>query len=166
MESARELFHHEARSLLDGTKQLGRGLQKMAKKASHPELRSKIEDLRTATEEQRRRVEEIFSLMGEKETTTDSLTLRAILGEVDSFVSQEKPDKEPLDIYLAHTASDVANYLMDEYESMLLLAERSGITHATPKVSELLKVSGKECKKIGTDIHKMIEPLIEQVRPS
>ena len=166
MDSARALFRHEVNSLLDGTKQLSTELRKMHDKASHPELRSKVDDLRTSTEEQHRRLEEIFGLMGEEPQTTESLTLRGFVGEVDALVKQEKPDKEPMDVYLAHTASDIAAYLTDEYESMLLLAERSGVNHASPKVSDLLKVSGKETKKIGNDIHKLVETLVEQLRPS
>jgi ferritin-like metal-binding protein YciE len=82
------------------------------------------------------------------------------------MIREEKPETEPLDVQAAETASDICQYLMQSYQTMLMLAERSGVTHSTPKVADLLKVSSREEKKIGQDIQKLSDPLIEQLRPS
>jgi ferritin-like metal-binding protein YciE len=166
MESARDLLEHELQAMYDATKRLSSGLQRMAKKASHPALSSKIQDLHKANQEQMRRLEEIFQLVGQKPSRSESKTVRGFLGDFATFANQEKPEKEPLDVYVAHAAADIAQYMMEGYEAMLLLAERSGATHATPKISDLLKVSTRETKKIGKDIQKLTDPLVEQLRPS
>jgi ferritin-like metal-binding protein YciE len=165
MESARELFEHEVRSMYDGTKRLSPGLERMAKGASHPELATKLDELRTANEEQMRRLEEIFELMGEQPGRSESRPIRGFLDDFASFVKQ-RPEKEPFDVYVAHAAGDIARYVMDDYQSMLLLAERSGVAHTAPRISDLLKVSAREAKKLGKDIQKLADPLVEQLRPS
>jgi ferritin-like metal-binding protein YciE len=166
MESARELFEHEVQSLYDGAKRLSRGLEQMGKHASDPQLASKVDDLRKANEEHLRRLEEVFDLMGQKPSRSEAKTIRGMIEEFNDFVREQKPEKAPLDVYTAHAASDVAHYVMEEYQAMLLLAERSGIAHSSPKVSDLLKVSTKEAKKIGKDIQKLTESLVEQLRPA
>jgi ferritin-like metal-binding protein YciE len=66
MKSARDLFQHELESLYDGTKRFVSALQQMRKRSSHADLSTKLEELRKAAEEQSRRLEDIFHLMGEK----------------------------------------------------------------------------------------------------
>src|SRR5204863_2717927 len=133
MESARDLFEHEVKSMYDGAKQLARGLDQIRKKASHPELSSKIDDLRKASQEQARRLEEVFELMSQKAERSESRSVRGLLEDFSTMIKEEKPEKEPLDVHAAETASDIAEYRMQGYSTMLMLAERSGGSHATPK---------------------------------
>ena len=166
MESAQDLFEHELQSVYDGTKRLLRGFEQIGKRASHPELSTKIQELKTASEEQARRLEDIFHLMGRKPQRSESRAIQGLLQEFTDAVKEQKPEKEPLDVLACETASDVAQYLMQSYETLLLLAERSGVTHSAPRVSGHLKVSLREQKKLSKDVQRLAEPLIEQLRPA
>ncbi len=166
MESAQELFEHELQSVYDGTKRLLRALEQIAKRASHPELTTKIRELRTASEEQARRLEDIFHLMGRRPQRSESRAIQGLLHEFTDTVKEQKPEKEPLDLLACQASSDIAQYLMHSYETLLLLAERSGAAHSAPRVSGHLKVSLREEKKLGKDIQGLAEPLIEQLRPA
>jgi ferritin-like metal-binding protein YciE len=159
--SARELFQHEVEEMYDGTQRLVEALGPMGKKVSHPDVSKMLDELRTATEEQVRRLEETFQLMGEEPRRSESKIMKGFIDSFSSFVSEEKPEKEALDLEAAEVASDVASYLMDTWEAMLLLAERSGVSSAAPKIGDFLHVSHKEEKKLSKDIGKLLEPLIE-----
>jgi ferritin-like metal-binding protein YciE len=132
--SARELFQHEVEEVYDGTQRLLQALGPMGKKVSHSDVSKMLDELRTTTEEQVRRLEETFQLMGQEPRRSESKVMKGFVDSFSSFVSEEKPEKEPLDVEAAEVASDVASYLMDTWEAMLLLAERSGVSSATPKI--------------------------------
>ena len=161
MRSARELFEHETQEAYDGADRLQRALECVRTNVSHPELSSKVEEFETASREQHRRLEEVFSLMGQDPKKSESRVIRGYVESFTSFLEQDRPEKEAIDVEAAEFASDVAEYLMQTYEAMPFLAERSGVSHATPKIADLLKVSGKEGKKLGKDLKKLLEPLVE-----
>src|SRR5919108_1165985 len=152
METAKELFEHELKSMYDGVKRLERGLAQMSKAASHPELTANVRDLHTAVKEQVRRVEEIFELLDKKPEKQESKAIKGLFEEYRSFVRDQKPEKEVLDTFLAGSAADIAQYAMEEFQSMLQVAEQSGATNTSPKIADNLHVSMKEHKKIHKDI--------------
>jgi hypothetical protein len=80
-------------------------------------------------------------------------------------VKVQKPEKQALDVLTCDTASHIVQYLMEDYETLLLLAERSGVAHSAPRVSGHLKVSLREAKKFAKDVQKLAEPLIELLPP-
>jgi ferritin-like metal-binding protein YciE len=164
--SARDIFEHEAEETFDGTKRLDDALGRMHEKVSHPEVSKMLDELRLTTQEQARRLEETFQLMGREPRRSESKVMKAFVESFSSFVSEEKPDKEPLDVEAVEIAGGAASYLMDTWEAMLLLAERSGISSAAPKIGDFLHVSHKESKKLSKDIGKLMEPLIELLPPS
>lgn len=165
METAQDLFQHELRSMYDGAKRLARPLVTMAKATSSPDLSTQVEDLGSILQEQTRRLEEIFELLGEKPAKQESTTIQGFIEEFRSFRG-ERPSKETMDVFVAHVAADIASYAMDEYESMLQVAEHAGVTNASPKIADNLQVSMKEHKKLQKDVKKLTEKLIQQLRPA
>jgi ferritin-like metal-binding protein YciE len=165
METAQELFEHELRSMYEGVKRLGRGMGPMQKAASHPELSTKVQELHEAIKEQSTRLEEIFELLGRKPEKQESKTVKGFLDEFRSF-KEQRPEKEVMDVFLAHSATDLAQYAMDEYQTMLEVAEQAGATNSSPKIADNLQVSMKEHKKIHKDIKKLSDQLVSQLRPA
>src|SRR5205085_6587832 len=101
MRSARELFEHETEEAYDGTNRLQPALERVRKSVSHPELSSKIEAFQTASREQYRRIEEIFSLMGQEPKKGESRVIRGHVESFTSFLEQERPEKEAIDVEAA-----------------------------------------------------------------
>jgi ferritin-like metal-binding protein YciE len=166
METAHELFEHELQSAYDGVKRLERGLGTVVKAASHPDLSTKVQDLHTAVKDQVQRVEEIFELLHQDAQKQESKPAKAFLDEFRTFTKVQKPEKEILDVFVAHVAGDIAQYAMEEFQGMLQIAEQAGATNASPKIADNLQVSMKEHKKIHKDIQKLTDTLIQQIRPS
>ena len=165
MESARDLFDHLLRSMYDGTRRLERGIAQIAGGISDAQLTKSMEDLRSDVGEQTKRLEEIFELIDEKPATEESSTVNAMLGEV-SALKKQRPNKAVFDAFAGSTAAGITQYSMDTFETILQLAERSGVTTSAPKVADNLEVSRKEHKKLHKDLQKLNEQLMERLRPS
>jgi ferritin-like metal-binding protein YciE len=165
MESARDLFEHLARSMYDATKRLERGLSTLAGDVSDSQLTTSVRDLQSDVAEQRKRLEQIFGLLDQKPAAEESTTIKAMLAEI-STLKKQRPHKEAFDAFAGSSASDITQYSMDTFETMLQLAEQSGITTAAPKIGDNLHVSMKEHKKLNKDLKKLNEQLVQRLRPS
>jgi ferritin-like metal-binding protein YciE len=165
MESARQLFEHLARSMYDATKRMERDIAKWAADVSDSQLTTSVQDLHSDVGEQRKRLEEIFELLDQKPATEESATIKAMLAEV-STLKKQRPGKEVFDAFAGSSAGDITQYSMDTFETMLQLAERSGVTTAAPKIGDNLQVSMKEHKKLHKDFKKLNEQLLQRLRPS
>ena len=93
MQSARELFEHETQKAYDGADRLQRALERVRKNVSHPELSSKIEEFETASREQHRRIEEIFSLMGQEPKKAESRVIGGTSSRSLPFSNRSGPRK-------------------------------------------------------------------------
>src|SRR5205823_8241595 len=113
---ALDLFLHELRSTYDGERRIVRGLKTMERKVSNADLRPLVEDLRRASEEHVGRLEEAFELIGEDPKTQESSSVKGLLQEFSSFVRDEHPTPEVLDLYAADHAMSLAQEGMAEYE--------------------------------------------------
>jgi hypothetical protein len=64
LSSLDDLLVHELQDIYHAEGQILKALPKMAKAASHPDLKAAFEEHRTQTEGQVRRLEEVFKLLG------------------------------------------------------------------------------------------------------
>lgn len=165
MESARDLFLHDARSMYGGTRRLVRGLAKVEERVGELQLEDLIHELGTASGKQAKRLEEVFELVDERAKQEVSPVIDGFLQEA-SALSRERPVKQVEDVFIAEAASGIARYCMQTFQGMLQVAEQAGITTAAPKVGDALEVCLKEHKKLLKDLQKLTEKLIGQTRPS
>lgn len=165
MESARDLFLHDARSMYGGTRRLERGLPKVEERVGEMQLTNLIRELQAASGEQAKRLEEVFELVDERAKQEASPVIDGFLQEA-STLSRERPVKQVGDVFIAETASGIARHCMQTFQGMLQIAEQAGITTAVPRVGDALEVCVKEHKKLSKDLQKLTEKLIGQMRPS
>ena len=165
MESARELFEHELAGAHDAAARAAKALPGVARKTSDERLGTLLEELSSATREQVDRLGKIFDALDRPVAGEPSKPARAMLDEMTSTAKQARAP-EVVDVVVAESASDVAQYLQSTYEMMLQLAERSGLTHSTPEIGEMLEPSLKEAKRSTRRLQKQVEKLVQTVRPN
>jgi ferritin-like metal-binding protein YciE len=166
METALELFVHELRSCYDGERREARALKTMERKVTNPQLLPLIADLRKASEGHVTRLEEAFQLIGEEPRGQESSSVKGLLKEFSIFVRDEHPASGVLDVYAADHAMSLAQEGMDEYESLMQLAERAGLMHSIPKLGDLFEPGMKEERRLARKLKKVSEKLVDKLRPS
>src|SRR6185503_8065702 len=89
MESLRDLYVEELKDVYNAEKQLVRALPRMARAASHEELRSAFEDHLGVTEEQVRRLETIFDDLGKPARGKKCVGMEGIIAEGQEMMDEE-----------------------------------------------------------------------------
>ncbi|MBN8710870.1 MAG: hypothetical protein BGO12_14770 [Verrucomicrobia bacterium 61-8] len=122
-----ELFINELRDLYSAESQLIQALPKMAEAACDPRLKSAFESHLRETEEQARRLEEIFSGLGEKPTGETCKAMEGLVKESSEYVKAGgNPDVR--DAGLIGAAQRVEHYEMAGYGTARALASRLGLS--------------------------------------
>ena len=142
------LFIHELKDLYSAEKQLTKALPKMAKAASHEELRHAFEEHLHETESQIERLNQVFEELditprGHKCTAMEGLIDEAkelLEGEVESHV---------LDAALICAAQRVEHYEIAGYGSVRSLAEQLGMRDLASELQATLDEEKKTNEKLN-----------------
>ena len=141
MESLRDLYLDELKDVYNAEKQLVRALPKMAKSASHEELRSAFEDHLAVTEEQVRRLETIFDDLGKAARGKKCLGMEGLIAEGEGMMSE---DMEPnvLDAALISAAQRVEHYEIAAYGTLRTYARQLGYDNHAQLLQQSLNEEG------------------------
>src|SRR5687767_3518758 len=85
-----KLFEEELKDIYWAEKALLKAIPKMIKKASSPELIEALESHLNETEEQVKRVEQVFSLLGKDAKTKKCEAMDGLISEADSIISDSE----------------------------------------------------------------------------
>lgn len=134
----KELFIMKLQALYDIEQEIIKALPKMAKKASHPELKTALEEHLTETETQKTRLEDIFEQMGEK---PKKLKVEAIRGIVEdaNWVMQNIEGNEARDAAMLASAQYVEHYEMAGYGTAIEWAKLLEMDEAVSLLEETLE---------------------------
>jgi ferritin-like metal-binding protein YciE len=165
VESARELFEQELGEARDAAERVAKALPGLARSTNDDGLRGVLEELTSTADEHAKRLDRVFEMLSLSANGEPSKPIRAMLEEMRSTTKQAKAP-EVVDMVVAEGANDIAQHLESSYEALLQLAERSGVTHSTPEIGELLRPSMKEARKSAKRLKKQIETLVQDVRPN
>src|SRR5262245_2264223 len=117
MESLKDLYLDELKDVYNAEKQLTRALPKMAKAASHGELRTAFEQHLAVTEEQVRRLETIFDDLGKPPRGKKCVGMEGIIAEGEEMMEGElEPDV--MDAALIASAQRVEHYEIAAYGTL------------------------------------------------
>ena len=106
MESLRDLYLEELKDVYNAEKQLLKALPRMARAATHDELRSAFEDHLNVTEEQVRRLETIFDDLGKPARGKKCVGMEGLIAEGKEMM-EEDMEPEVLDAALISAAQRV-----------------------------------------------------------
>jgi ferritin-like metal-binding protein YciE len=143
-----ELFEHELKDIYDAENKLSRELEGMAKKASDEQLADGFMEHKQETDGQIKRLEEVFGLVDKKPSRETCHGINGLLKEFKSFISDEKPSPELLDVFATGASLKVEHYEIAAYKSLIQLAQSSGLTQAVSLLEENLSEEQETAGKL------------------
>jgi ferritin-like metal-binding protein YciE len=131
------LFLHQLKDTYSAEKAILKALPEMASAAQSEELRGAFAVHLKETEEQVRRLEEVFELVGSK---PEEIPCKAIQGIIEEGreIAREFQGGEALDAGLIAAAQAVEHYEITRYGTLLAWAKQLGLSDAEALLEETL----------------------------
>jgi ferritin-like metal-binding protein YciE len=147
MQTLRDLYIEELKDLWSAERMLVKALPKMAKAASHPELAKAFTTHLRQTEQQVKRLEQIFDDLGESPRGKKCIGMEGLIEEGQELL-KEKPDPDVLDAGLISKAQHVEHYEMAGYGAARTFASILGEDEAEDLLQETLDEEGAADEKL------------------
>ena len=125
IKSFEDLFVHTLQDIYYAENQITKALPTMIQKASNPQLRQGFETHLRETENQVKRLEQIFSELGRSPKAVDCPAIDGIIEEAKE-VAGEISDKKVLDAALIASAQAVEHYEITRYGTLIAWAKQLG----------------------------------------
>ena len=125
MDSLRELYVEEIKDLYSAENQILKGLPRMIKAASHPQLKRAFMKHEAQTKKHVTRLEQIARELGEKPRGKKCVGMEGLIQEAKDLLS-EKPEPNVLDAGLISAAQHVEHYEMAGYGTCRTWAQLLG----------------------------------------
>jgi ferritin-like metal-binding protein YciE len=155
MQTAHELFIHELSDILDAERKLVEALGKQAEESSRPDLKKAFESHQAQTEKQVQRLEQAFESIDEEPQETECTGMKGLLEEHDTFVEEEDPSEDLIDIFNVAAASKVEGYEIAAYTSLIRLADQMDHKKASKLLNQNLKEEQQTLKKMESFTKKL-----------
>ena len=150
MDKGIDLFEHELKDIYDAENKLSRELENMAKKTKDEQLAEGFLHHQQETEGQLKRLEDVFGVVGQKPSRETCHGINGLLEEYKSFVKEEDPSPELLDVFATGAALKVEHYEIAAYSSLIKLAHQAGLNDAVSLLQENLSEEQETAKKLET----------------
>lgn len=148
MQTAHEMFIHELTDMLDAEQNLVEALGKQAEESSKPELQKAFQSHQAQTEKQVERLQQCFELLGESPEDAECKGIRGLIAEHDTFVDEEDPAEDLLDIFNTVAAAKVESYEIQGYQSLIRMADLMDQTKVSKLLNQNLKEEQQTLKKM------------------
>ena len=157
MQTGHELFVHGLNDMMDAERQLVTALAENAQDSSRGDLKKAFDQHRRETENQIKRLQQCFELLGEEQEETECYGIRGLIQEKKAF-AEEDPSEDLIDVFNVGAAIKAESYEICEYGSLIDMARE--MKHS--KVAQLL---GQNLKEEKATLKKM-EGFSEKVKPN
>lgn len=147
IDSLQKLFVHELKDLYSAENQMLDALPKMAEKASHPELRQAFETHRSQTEEQVRRLEQIFDSLEHQPGGHKCKGMKGLIEEGEDVI-KDAADDDVRDAGMIAAAQRVEHYEIAAYGTARTYARMLGNEDAARLLQQTLDEEGETDKKL------------------
>jgi ferritin-like metal-binding protein YciE len=143
-----ELLVDEIKDLYHAEKQLTKALPKMAKAASHEDLREAFEAHLEETREQVTRLEEVFDALGEKPKAKPCHGMAGIIEE-GSDLMKEDAEEAVMDAGLIAAAQRAEHYEIGSYGTCVAWAQLLGLDDVAALLEQTLEEEKAADKKLS-----------------
>jgi len=150
MDSLRELYVEEIKDLYSAENQILKGLPRMIKAASHPQLKRAFTKHETQTRKHVQRLEQIARELDEKPTGKKCVGMEGLIQEAKDLLA-EKPEPNVLDAGLISAAQHVEHYEMAGYGTCRTWARLLGYEKQVALLEQTLQEE-KDTDLLLTDI--------------
>jgi ferritin-like metal-binding protein YciE len=149
METLKDLLVDELKDLYSAEKQIIKGLEKMTKAASHPELKQAFQRHQAITEKQVERLERICADLDVSPRGKKCVGMEGLIEEAKELIS-EKPDPDVLDAGLIAAAQHIEHYEMAGYGCARTYARQLGFSAQADLLQTTLDEEGDTDKLLTT----------------
>lgn len=150
MDSLRELYVEELKDLWSAENQILKGLPRMIKAASHPQLKRAFTKHEAQTRMQVKRLERICKDLGESPRGKKCVGMEGLIQEAKELLS-DKPEPNVLDAGLISAAQHVEHYEMAGYGTVRTWAKLLGYDNHVTLLQQTLDEE-KATDQLLTDI--------------
>jgi ferritin-like metal-binding protein YciE len=157
MQTAHELFVHELTDMLDAEKQLVEALGKQAEEVTNSELKKGIVAHQKQTQKQAERLQQVFEELGESPEESECKGIRGLIEEHQTFVQEEEPSPDLIDIFTTGADIKVERYEISAYESLVRMAQMMKHRKAVQLLRENLREEQQTEKKLAA-LSKKLKP--------
>lgn len=165
VETATDLLLHELGDLLYAEKQVLKSLPKMIRETSSGEMRERLEQHRTETEEQIRNLERAFEVLGKKPRAQKCPGILGILEEKREFDAEEGASKEMTEAFNLGAGLRVEHYEIAGYRSAIALAKTTGADQVSDLLRRNLEQEVAMARFIETGSRKMLKQVATPTGP-
>ncbi len=141
LENLKDLYVEELKDLWSAEKQIIKGLAKMTKAASHPELKQAFERHAAMTETHVERLERICADLEVSPRGKKCIGMEGLIEEASELI-KEKPDADVLDAGLIAAAQHVEHYEMAGYGCVRTYARQLGFEEQADLLQTTLDEEG------------------------
>lgn len=145
--SLKELLVHQLKDLYDAEHKIVGALPKMSSKVEDSNIRAAFKQHLTQTEEQIRRLDKCFQLLGETAERVPCKGIEGLLAEGDELI-EEEPPVDVLEAGLIAAAQKVEHYEMAAYGSARTWARTLRLKDVADLLQETLDEEGDTDKKL------------------
>ena len=147
LETMQDLYLHELKDIYNAEKQILQALPKMVEKTSHDALRRAFEEHRAVTEEQVRRLDTIFSDLGESPSGKKCKGMEGLIEE-GREVLEEEADPDVRDAALIAAAQRIEHYEIAAYGTARTYAMQLGFESHVELLQRTLDEEGQTDKEL------------------
>ncbi len=147
MNSLEDLLKEQLQDLYSAEEQIIKALPKMAEAASSSELRRAFEEHLKETEDQKRRLEELFEEF-ELDSGKKCVGMEGLIKEGQELMKQKGIDANVLDAGLIAAAQKVEHYEIASYGTLRTFAHELGYDDAASVLDEILHEESKTNEKL------------------
>ena len=157
IDTMKQLFVHELKDLHDAENQILKALPKMAKKATHNELKTAFQEHERQTEEHVRRLEQVLDELGEKPGGVKCKGIRGIIAEGEESM-KEVDDDDVRDAAMIAAAQRVEHYEIAGYGTARTYARMLGNENAARVLQSTLDEEGETDKRLTRLAESRVTP--------
>jgi ferritin-like metal-binding protein YciE len=155
--SPEELFVHELQDMYYAENALTKVLPQLAREASDRELSRAFETHLKETEKQIANLERVFGHMGKRPEAHPCPGIEGIRKEHDSFVEEQRPSPELLDVFLTGAASRTEHYEIAAYTGLIGKARALRQRESVELLQQNLKQEKDALKKVETISRRILK---------
>jgi ferritin-like metal-binding protein YciE len=147
MNSLKDLYVEQLQDLYSAENQILKALPDMEKRAQHDELKSAFREHRQVTEEQVRRLDQIFDDLGAKAGGHHCQGMEGLIKEGKEMI-EEDGDSDVIDAGLIAAAQRVEHYEIAGYGTVRTYAQRLGRENDADLLQRTLDEEGETDKRL------------------
>ncbi|NEM98924.1 YciE/YciF ferroxidase family protein [Pontibacter burrus] len=143
-----DLMIHELKDIYSAEHQITKALPKMIKAASSNQLKAAFEEHLKVTEQQIKRLDDVFKMLGKKATSEHCKAMEGIIKECESMMS-ERADESVMDAALIACAQRVEHYEIAAYGTVCTYAKQLGLNDVVKQLGITLDEEKQTDQKLS-----------------